>query len=168
MKRKGYRFKEGSRLDNRKATAVGQCIDAIEQKHKRVTAEQIVKEARGANSPLHSFFEWDNTKAAKAYRLVQARHMIRSVVVVWEDDSAKGGLRVTRAFISLRDEDDGGGKMYMGAVRAMSDARYRKQLLAEALAEAGAWRQRYKDLEELAGVFKALDKVKKPRKSRKK
>lgn len=165
MKRKGYRFKEGSRLDNRKAAAVGKCIDALEQKHKRVTAERVVTEARSTQSPLHDFFEWDNTKAAKAYRLEQARHMIRSVVIVWEDPSTSTGTRVARAFISLRDEDDeGGGKMYMGAVRAMSDARYRKQLLAEALAEAEAWRQRYKDLEELAGVFKALDKIKKPRK----
>jgi hypothetical protein len=167
MKRKGYRFKEGSRLDNRKATAVGKCIEAIEQKHKRVTAERVVKEARNAQSPLHGFFEWDNTKAAKAYRLEQARHMIRSVVVVWDDPATSTGSRVTRAFLSLRDEDDSGGKMYMGAVRAMSDARYRKQLLAEALAEAEAWRQRYKDLEELAVVFKALDKVKKPRKRKK-
>lgn len=164
MKRKGYRFKVGSRLDSRKATAVGKCIDAIEQKHKRVTAERVVTEARSAQSPLHGFFEWDNTKAAKAYRLEQARHMIRSIVIVWDDESSPSGTRIARAFLSLRDEDDGGGKMYMGAVRAMSDKRYRKQLLVEALAEAEAWRQRYKDLEELAGVFKALDKVKKPRK----
>lgn len=52
-----------------------------------ITPERVVKAAENRRSPLHACFEWDNTKAAAAYRLEQARTLIRSVevTVVVED-----------------------------------------------------------------------------------
>jgi hypothetical protein len=49
-----------------------------EQKLKPVA---IVEAAKSAASPLHGCFEWHDGKAAKKYRLVQARWLSRSVEV---------------------------------------------------------------------------------------
>lgn len=47
----------------------------------RLTPAAVVKDARSKKSPLHSFFEWDDSEAAHQYRLNQARGLIRSVRV---------------------------------------------------------------------------------------
>lgn len=41
--------------------------------------EDIIADARNPKSPLHDAFEWDDTKAAHAYRLQQARRLIREI-----------------------------------------------------------------------------------------
>jgi hypothetical protein len=47
-----------------------------------LTPENIVAEASKKNSILHTFFEWDNTKAAAQYRLQQARNLINNIEVI--------------------------------------------------------------------------------------
>lgn len=44
--------------------------------------EHVVAAARDPNNPLHKEFTWDNDEAAAAWRLEQARTLIRSVKVV--------------------------------------------------------------------------------------
>lgn len=66
-----------------KAQIVGEIIEKLPDR----SAESLVKEARKSSSPIHSLFEWDNTRAAQEYRLLQARVMIASlrVEVISED-----------------------------------------------------------------------------------
>jgi hypothetical protein len=47
----------------------------------RLTPEAVVADAADANSPMHGQFEWDDTEAARQYRLDQARTLIRSVKI---------------------------------------------------------------------------------------
>jgi hypothetical protein len=47
--------------------------------HAPITPERVVEAAAAEDSPLHACFEWDDAKAAAAYRLDQARALIRSV-----------------------------------------------------------------------------------------
>lgn len=47
----------------------------------KVAPAQIVEAARDENSPLHGVFEWDDTIAAEEHRLLQARQLIRTIVV---------------------------------------------------------------------------------------
>jgi len=48
----------------------------------RLTAAAVVDSARDPQSPLHRYFEWDDTSAAESWRLEQARSLIRSVRVI--------------------------------------------------------------------------------------
>lgn len=48
----------------------------------RITPQAVVDEASNPKHPLHNLFEWDDTEAARKYRLDQARELIRSVDVV--------------------------------------------------------------------------------------
>lgn len=51
------------------------------EKAGRLTPAEVVDAARNPKSPLHAYFEWDNDRAADAYRLGQARQLIRSVKI---------------------------------------------------------------------------------------
>lgn len=46
-----------------------------------LTPEAVVTDAKEENSPLHSYFEWDDPTAAHGFRIGQARTLIRSVHV---------------------------------------------------------------------------------------
>jgi len=44
-----------------------------------LTPASVLKEAKDPNSPLHKYFEWDNTAAAEKWRLRQAFELIAAV-----------------------------------------------------------------------------------------
>ena len=45
----------------------------------KITPRMVVDAARAEDSPLHSYFEWDDEIAAEKYREMQARTLLRSV-----------------------------------------------------------------------------------------
>lgn len=51
----------------------------LERERGHLAPEDVVEEARKRDSPIHDLFEWNNTEAARKYRLVQAAQLIRSV-----------------------------------------------------------------------------------------
>lgn len=56
-------------------------LGAVEREHGVLLAEEVREVARDPDSPLHRHFEWDDAVASEAYRLEQARHLIRSYKV---------------------------------------------------------------------------------------
>ena len=59
-------------------------IRKLEDRRGRLSAEEVLEAARPVASPLHGFFEWDDSKAAEAHRLEQARDLIRRVKIELE------------------------------------------------------------------------------------
>jgi hypothetical protein len=55
-------------------------LKLIQAKEGNLRPEEVLRDARNPNSPLHDLFEWDNTAAANAYRLMQAKQVVRFVV----------------------------------------------------------------------------------------
>lgn len=144
-------------------------IDIAKRHDGRLDPEVVVQEAANPDSPLHSRFEWDDTEAARRYRNVQAGVLIRLIkitVVRQEPETKEVTLTTTREFQSLpsnrakkgdSDEDTEGS--YERVSDIMSDPEKRGEMLATALRELAAYRKRYADLIELAGVWRELDKV---------
>jgi len=56
-------------------------LKALEDRRGRLTAEQVVEAAEDESSALHACFEWDDVKAGAAYRIEQARELIRRVKI---------------------------------------------------------------------------------------
>ena len=77
-------------------------LQAIYDEHKRLTPTIVVTVAADPAHPLHERFVWDDSEAARRYRLVQASGLIRSVSVVVERQDDKPPVRV-RAFVADRD-----------------------------------------------------------------
>jgi hypothetical protein len=73
----------GSRVKGN-VQAIGEELDAIKGRHGVLTPELLVKTARARSSPSHGEFNWDDGEAAFQFRLIQARTLIRSVLIVWD------------------------------------------------------------------------------------
>lgn len=155
-----YSFRSSSRLAG-DPDRVGRRLGALSKAHGGLTAQQVVNDAREDDSPLHSYFEWSDDVAAERYRLEQARHLIRHVVVVYAESP---DALPTRAYIVFkhREESDppADEARYLPMATVMSDETLRRRALCEALEESDAWAKRYSYLDELADVFAALDRVK--------
>jgi len=120
-----------------------------------ILPELVVERARPASSPLHGRFEWDNTKAAHAHRLWQARQLI-SVCV----EQIEGVSEPTNVFVSLRsDRNNEGGYRVMTEV--LSRAELKAQMLNDALKELQSFQRKYASLKELASVFDSIRRVRK-------
>jgi hypothetical protein len=147
----GARFQSGAIID---AKAVGVALDALRKQCKgELTPQDVVDEARKPKSPLHSFFEWDESTAAEQHRLAQARGLIRSVIAIYvrKDEPA---VR-TKMFVHVPDEEP----HYREASDALSHSKTRGLVLQRAWGELQSWRKRYADLREFAEVVEVIDEV---------
>ena len=147
-----YQWKGAARITI-PAQRAGEQLEALRDQHGGVTAAIVVDDARKKRSPLHGAFEWDDSVAGTAHRLNQARYLLRAIVVVSE--KAAPTRRPIRAFVHV--SADGAGDMYESLEVALSTPEMRAQVLARALRKLEVWRARYEELEELAGVFAAID-----------
>lgn len=148
----GARFQKGAVLDPK---AVGERLEELRQEFKgELTPEDVLKDAKGHNSPLHSFFEWDDSRAAQEHRLAQARRLIRSVVAVYVAPDKPA--RRMNAFVHIREP---GAEHYRDTAAAMERVDTRKMVLGQAWRELQAWRIRYRDLKEFSALFEEMDKV---------
>lgn len=116
----------------------------------------VVDAARADDSPLHHSFDWDDSAAAEKWRLQQARQLIRATVTYEKLGNKSIPVRV---FVSLTPdrEEDGAGYRLLSTV--MSDAGHRQQMLTDAMAEMVRFKEKYRQLSELAKVFAAMDEV---------
>lgn len=120
----------------------------------KLQPSDVVAAARKESSPLHKCFTWDDDEAAEAWRLHEARNLIR-VYAVRELGKEKPDLQ--RVHVSLRSDRKDGGYRVLADV--LSDADLRKQLLADALDDLRYFKQKYQQLKELAPVFVAAASV---------
>ena len=69
-------------------------IQKVENLFGKITPENVLKIASDKDSVLHSMFEWDDSKAARHYRLQQARLLINNVEIVIVSDGEERSLPV--------------------------------------------------------------------------
>lgn len=136
------------------ADKAGQHIEWLQQKRGgSLTAKDLLEDARSAKSPLHKAFEWSDGKAAEAYRLQQARHILQSIII---EVKIKRGADPTpmRAFVNVEKR---GQSTYVGLQTAMSDRELRAQVVERAWQELLSWRNRYTEYSEMAKMCAAID-----------
>lgn len=154
----GYEFSEGARFQSgasADAKLVGEHLELLRQQQKgELTPTDVVADARNPNSPLHSFFEWDDSAAAEAHRLSQARGLIRAVVAIYVDD--ENPAQRMKAFVHIPEP---GAPHYRETSHAMSSKKTRDLVLQRAWREFQQWRQRYRDLKEFASLFEVADEI---------
>ena len=118
----------------------------------RLFPRDVVEEARPATSPLHNSFEWDDGKAAEAWRIEQARHLIQVSVTVLPGVSSP-----VRAFVSLTsDRRDAGGYLTIEAVLGKVDLK--EKMLKDAAAELAIFISKFKGIQELVDVTESAKK----------
>lgn len=118
-------------------------------------AEDVVAEAERPDSPLHTYFEWDDSEAARQYRLWQARQLIRVCVEVLP----RTNDTPSRVYVSLMPDRERKGGGYRRLADVLTDTRLRQQLLEQASRDFERWEAKYNQLVELASVFDAMREV---------
>jgi hypothetical protein len=101
------------------------------------------------DSEIHRRLEWNDEKAAEAYRIDQARRLI--VVHVRGDEG-------DRATISLvQDRNSAGGYRHLN--RVLENRELRLMALRQALRELRSFERRYRHIQQLARVFEEVGRV---------
>lgn len=154
------RWKSGYRASIDAATA-WQVYEKVHAKTDgKPSAEDLVREAKSKHCPIHDAFEWSDAVAGHEYRLMQARLMMRSFVLVPEVASkATEGYRVLEIKVTPATEDEQRKAAYVPVADVMKDPVARTELLNRALSELLGIRRRYKHLQELGAVFAEVDAI---------
>ena len=135
---------------------IGQALQEIAKDHgQELSPKHVVDAARSSNHPLHPHFEWDDALAAEAFRLDQARNIIRIVRV--EDVESKEGT--SRAFLSVATKD---GVAYRGFDEVKRSVELQTALLQGAKRDLDAFERRYRELMDVCQIVsKAREAVQK-------
>lgn len=121
-------------------------IDELTSLHNRLgelTAESVVAAAADPGSRLHRYFEWDDTVAAREYRKVQARFLIRRVTIVVDD-------RRLRAFPFIPSE-----RSFAPLQQAMTNTDWMAEVVAEFQRAARTFEARWRNHKYVADHYTA-------------
>jgi len=110
-------------------------ISEIKQRRGGVTPQLLVIEAKKKKSPLHNCFQWDDSKAAAQYRIVQARDILSYIVVEVEADEPEEKPTTVRAFIAPSNVGKDSNTSYVPIDEVISDADMRDSYLHQLLNE---------------------------------
>jgi hypothetical protein len=110
----------------------------------RLTPKAVVNAAENPRSRLHKLFEWDNARAAAAYRLDQAREIIRCIRVEQSDGEP------VRGYVSINEK----GTSYRTISEVLSSHDLQTLVLKQADRDLDAWQRRYAELEEICEVVR--------------
>jgi|GEM_PF-2526202 len=134
---------------------IGAAIQDL-SKQNACSPQTLVDAARNKKSPLHKYFEWNDSKAAEKYRRTQARFYM-SVINVEYTTKETG----TVSFRAFQPTYTGGlGKQWKPTLEIASTKQGMDELLEKARAELKTFREKYTALRTYAkahGMLRAID-----------
>mgnify|MGYP001559388828 CR=1 FL=1 len=113
----------------------------------KLRPKDIVEASRDPKNALHRHLEWRDDIAAEAYRIEQAREIVR-IVKVQVDDGP-----ITRAFLSVND----GKTSYRATGEVQGSVHLQDLVLRAAVRELQAFQRRYAEIEEICADLKAAE-----------
>lgn len=145
----------GSRLSKKQAVVFGNRLSEISEKRGFITPKIVVKDAESKSSPLHSYFDWNDTIAAKRWRIEQAKYLLRTISVTIVSEN-KPAIRHFFSITPTKEMKTDEIRVYVPVSAVMSNKDSRKEVIAYALRELEGWTQRYSQYSELFGVIKEI------------
>lgn len=123
----------------------------IVQRDGSLTPESVLAEAENESSPLHDQFCWDDTEAARRFRLWQASALIRRVKVTIQTTPEE--TKRVRAFVNIPDTEPGNRGVYLPTDVALAE--HRDVVLHQAMRDVAALRAKYSALTDFDAVLRA-------------
>lgn len=138
---KEYFSREGSIFSNKDARVIGPVLDELAQQG-ALTARDVLDAARSPQSPLHSYFEWNDKVAADQFRIDQARVMLRAIKVKFIEN---GVPQEARAFQIQRTPDlpRDAPRTYRTFQVLHGDSAFAAQMMDSAFDDLMRWRSKY-------------------------
>lgn len=149
-----YRFREGYFSNQKDAQRIGERLHELcAHNQGRVTPEIVVNDAeKNKTSVFRKYLEFNDRKAAREWRIHQARTIISAIVVENPVDRKKN----MKEFVSIGVGKDKG---YVPTMVAIQNEQMREEVLKTALRDMKTYETKYNWLEELAEIFQVARKV---------
>ena len=131
-------------------------LEKLAKQHDGVLlVDHVLDAAADPKCILHKHFQWDNSKAAEAYRRMQARQLIQKCVVTID----KAPDVQVRAFVSLATDQIAGGGYRMTA-EVLSDEDLKAQLLHDMMVTLTKWKKQINLLDkETTAIINKLEDI---------
>lgn len=148
-------------LSAKEAAVVGKTLSNIQREMSVITPKIVVEKASDPRSPLHKYFEWDDTVAAQKHREWQARFLITSVHIV---DAHSENQSPIRAFVNVSPDGDDGdpfvaSRGYVATSSIAGKQNYESQVISYAKNQLVGWKKRFGNYREFFGVVKEIEKL---------
>ena len=119
-----------------------------------ISPDAVVEAARDPRSALHRFFTWDDSAAAEMYRKVQARQLIRTVVVREHNEPALH-------YVNVKVKVAGGAQRrgYVDRDRIIADDDLFEQVIADVRARIVAQQNKLESFERARDIRTGLRSV---------
>ena len=160
-----YRAADGATFNDKDAVVIGRELSRLGE---TITPHQVVDTARRPASPLHRFFEWQDSVAAEKFRLSQARHVVNHLTI--EVKMPSGQVKPLKAFYSQmveREDDDGeivAERKYLSITLVQREPVSANNAITQAKSELLAWKVRWQDYSDYFGpVIDAIQTIRRKR-----
>ena len=154
-----YQWSEGFNDLGKNARACADRLEAVRHDAGGVLyAQDVVADAAKDGSPLHPFFEWNDKRAAHAYRLEQATVLVRAIVVRRSKERPDRQRHMYCA-APREAENPPGFALTAATPLPMQVQAKMPNTVEDALRDLGRWRVRYGSLPQFADAIPAIDRV---------
>lgn len=126
------------------------------ENNKGLTPDAVINDAKNKNSPLHSYFDWDNDSAGHKFRIEQARTLIRSFRV--EIITNERTVSVVRYIRNPEIKGNDQGYVETAKVRSAEETAY--AAFSSEMTRLGSIIERTESLADVLGFQKEFDKFK--------
>jgi len=128
----------------------------IQSTYGTLSAGLVLKEAKKKRHPLHAYFNWDDTNAAKKWRLHQANMLIvRAQIIITDHEE-----HTVNAFISINSES---GREFVHTAEAINDDQILLQIFSQLEARMNTIEDHLQSLQLLSGTSrKAIESARLP------
>lgn len=131
------------------AEVAGRICQELTETKEGLTPQKLVDVSRDVNHPLHGEFEWDDSVAAEAYRIVQAKQLIRDITIVKDEAEKKND----RGFVIT----PGQNHVYVPLHDALNNEVWKDNLLNAAKRDMIAFIAKYRRLKELVNIIEPME-----------
>jgi len=144
-----------------KAQIYGQHLDSLQAESGVLTPATVISDAKDKDSPIHSYFEWDNKKAGNKHRLHQARSLMNSILVkiVYPDNSESKIRKFHNITIEYSKEEKKSERGYVSVDVVVQSRELTAQVVEFARSELAAWSNRYRQYEKLQSFIDIVDNI---------
>jgi hypothetical protein len=124
----------------------------------------VVEAAKPKSSPIHDFFEWDNTRAGQKYREWQARYLLGRIEVIVTIDGQEDQMRAFHN-ITVEQNNSGLDRGYVTLKDIEESEEYLETVMENCKRDATALYKRYhqyerlKKFKPLRPLFKAIRQI---------
>ena len=151
-----YRYNGPAAIKVKAHIVADEITNLIESNNGAIIPETVVRAARPKQSRLHGCFEWDDKKAAKLYRVEQAKYILRAVIVEYETGDEDCPTVEIRAFPNIESD---GGNYYTTMARVAQDEEMSEQLESQIYRDLCFMRKKHKNIKRFSSIWEAIDSV---------